>query len=265
MRNSGDSTRGATLKRVLPLVIASCVWVSLQRASFAAEGAPDPQVKPASNAPAPKANTPPAPSATNSTKAQTGAPASHSRTSATSSSVKPAKAAPSAAAKSVAKKPAPAASAKARAKSAKPKTSGARVKFSRVKFNKEPIPLPSLRAGWNKRDPFKALVWAGPLTPVSGEAEITGPLPGGLRGLLISRLMLEGIVRQDTTNTMIAVVANEKHLAYFLRENDALYNGLVSKITPDAVYFTENYLDLAGKVNTREVVKRMSTAPGEVQ
>jgi type II secretory pathway component PulC len=81
--------------------------------------------------------------------------------------------------------------------------------------------------------------------------------------LVISQLVLEGIVRQDTTNKMIAVVTNYTKRAYFLRENDALYNGVVSKITPDSVYFKENYLDPDGRVSAREVVKRLGAAPGE--
>jgi hypothetical protein len=81
--------------------------------------------------------------------------------------------------------------------------------------------------------------------------------------LVISQLKLEGIVRLDTTNTMIAVVDTAANRAYFLRENDAVYNGVVSKITPDSVYFRENALDASGNVVTREVVKRLSPGPGE--
>jgi hypothetical protein len=62
---------------------------------------------------------------------------------------------------------------------------------------------------------------------------------------------------------MIAVVTNETKRAYFLNEGDAVYNGVVSKITPDAVYFKENVLDSNGKVWTRDVMKRLGSAPGE--
>jgi hypothetical protein len=90
-----------------------------------------------------------------------------------------------------------------------------------------------------------------------------GPLPPGTRGLVIGQLRLGGIVRQDATNTMLAVVTNYTNRAYFLRENDVVFNGVVSKITPDAVFFRENYLDPNGRVQTREVVKRLSPASGE--
>jgi hypothetical protein len=90
-----------------------------------------------------------------------------------------------------------------------------------------------------------------------------GPLPPGLRGLVIAQLILEGVVRLDTTNKMIAVVTNNTKRAYFLRENDAVYNGVVSKIAPDAVYFKENHFDPSGRVSSVEVVKRLPSAPGE--
>jgi hypothetical protein len=90
-----------------------------------------------------------------------------------------------------------------------------------------------------------------------------GPLPPGTRGLIISQLRLQGVVREETSNKMIAVVANETRRAYFLKDADTLYNGVVSKITPDAVYFKENVLDQNGRVSTHEVVKRLGSAPGE--
>ena len=90
-----------------------------------------------------------------------------------------------------------------------------------------------------------------------------GVLPAGKRGLLISQLKLEGVVRQQSANKMTAMVVDQRKLAYFLHENDSVYNGVVSKITPDAVYFKENVLDSNGRVTTREVVKRLGSAPGE--
>jgi hypothetical protein len=112
-----------------------------------------------------------------------------------------------------------------------------------------------------RRDPFK-IPPPPPPTPANA-AGLPGPMPGGMKGLVISQLVLEGIVRMDTTNQMIAVVTNYTHRAYFLRENDVLYNGVVSKITPDAVYFRENHLDQSGRVTTSEVVKRLGPASGE--
>ncbi|MBZ5564071.1 MAG: hypothetical protein LAP13_16825 [Acidobacteriia bacterium] len=112
-----------------------------------------------------------------------------------------------------------------------------------------------------KRDPFK--IPPAPVPGRPGEEGITGPLPPGNRGLVVGQLTLKGIVREDTSNTMIAVVTNYTRRAYFLRVNDALYNGVVSRITPDAIYFKENTLDANGRVTSHEVVKRLGPAPGE--
>ena len=117
-----------------------------------------------------------------------------------------------------------------------------------------------------KRDPFKLPPESvanksnnvGVLDSTPGEA-----LPPGARGLLIGQLKLEGVVREQTSNKMIAVVVNDTRRAYFLTENESVYNGVVSKITPDAVYFKENVLDSNGRVTTREVVKRLGSTPGE--
>jgi len=116
-----------------------------------------------------------------------------------------------------------------------------------------------------KRDPFK--LPPAPSNKPSGESipESAAALPPGTRGLIISQLRLEGIVRQNTSNKMLAVVTNETKRAYFLTENEAVYNGVVSKITPDSVYFNENVLDQNGRVSTREVVKRLGAAPGDVR
>jgi hypothetical protein len=118
-----------------------------------------------------------------------------------------------------------------------------------------------------KRDPFKV-----PEIPTGGHGNGQsildssapgGALPPGVRGLLIAQLRLEGVVREQADNKMIAVVTNETRRAYFLTENEAVYNGVVSKITPDAVYFKENVLDANGRLTTHEVMKRLSPGSGE--
>ncbi len=82
-------------------------------------------------------------------------------------------------------------------------------------------------------------------------------MPPGKRGLVISELRLEGIVRQDNTNTMIAIVAPRSNRAEFLRENDEVYHGAVTKITLDSVYFREDVHDPSGHVTSHEVIKRL--------
>jgi hypothetical protein len=124
----------------------------------------------------------------------------------------------------------------------------------------EAAPLAETMAG--KRDPFK--LPPAPSNKVPGEAqESAAGLPPGNRGLIISQLKLQGVVHEEASNKMLAVVTNDTKRAYFLTENDAVYNGVVSKITPDAVYFKENVLDQNGRVSAREVIKRLGSAPGE--
>lgn len=120
----------------------------------------------------------------------------------------------------------------------------------------KPVPL-------NERDPFSIP------KPVTAEGKVTEtqiePTGTGTRSLVIGQLKVEGIVREDKTNKMIAVVTGRTNLAYFLRENDTVYDGVVSKITPDSVHFTENYLDDAGRMTTRDVIKPLGGGPGEKQ
>ena len=94
--------------------------------------------------------------------------------------------------------------------------------------------------------------------------QASGMLPKGKRGLVISQLTLEGIVNQKASNSNIAVVKSPvSRAAFFLRENDEVYNGVVSKITPDSIYFTENARDLTGQMISRQVVKKLGSGPGE--
>jgi hypothetical protein len=114
-----------------------------------------------------------------------------------------------------------------------------------------------------RRDPF-----SHPPPPAKGGARVqaegsSGPLPAGKGGLVISELRLEGIVHQQSNNSMIAVVANAGNVAYFLRQNDAVFDGVVSKITPDSVTFTERVRQPNGQEATREVIKRLGSGPGE--
>lgn len=110
------------------------------------------------------------------------------------------------------------------------------------------------RAGM--RDPFRV-----PPPPRAGghNDELQGPLPPGVRGLVIGRLRLKGVVREDASNTMIAVVTDQRDLAYFLRVHDRVYNGVVSGITPDSIHFSEKRLNPGGQDGSREVVLKLGS------
>jgi len=115
------------------------------------------------------------------------------------------------------------------------------------------------RAG--KRDPFKT---PPPPRPNAGD-DPEGSLPPGVRGLVIGQLKLEGIVREDANKSMIAVVTGRTDLAYFLRVHDEVYNGVVTRITPDSISFMQNQPGAGGRVGTREVVLKLASERWEAR
>jgi hypothetical protein len=100
----------------------------------------------------------------------------------------------------------------------------------------------------NRRDPFVSPV----VTHLGGSGCSTGK-----RCLAIDQIALRGIVKSD--GGMIAVVVNALDKAYFLRENDPVFNGYVLKISGDSVVFKETVQDRLGHLSTREVVKKITT------
>jgi len=79
----------------------------------------------------------------------------------------------------------------------------------------------------------------------------------GKRCLAIDQISLKGVVKAEAG--MIAVVVNAMDKAYFLRENDPVFNGYVVKITGDSIVFKETLQDRLGKSFTREVTKKINT------
>jgi AMIN domain len=98
-----------------------------------------------------------------------------------------------------------------------------------------------------KRDPFFS-----PVVQQQGSGCSTGK-----KCLEINGINLRGVVKSDSG--FIAVVTNNIGKAYFLHENDPVFNGYVVKITGDSVVFQETVLDKLGKTSTHEVVKRIVT------
>lgn len=99
------------------------------------------------------------------------------------------------------------------------------------------------------RDPFVSQI-------LSKSEPAAGCSTGGKKCLVIDRLRLKGVVRADSG--FIAVVVNSVNRAYFLRENDPLFNGYVVRITDNAVIFKETGKDRLGKPVTRDVTKTLS-------
>jgi hypothetical protein len=98
-----------------------------------------------------------------------------------------------------------------------------------------------------RRDPFFS-----PVVQQNGSGCSTGK-----KCLEISNINLRGVVKSESG--FIAVVTNNLNKAYFLRENDPVFNGYVMRITGDSVVFQETVQDKLGKPFTREVVKRIFT------
>ncbi|MGA2966109.1 MAG: hypothetical protein ABSD64_07845 [Terriglobales bacterium] len=115
--------------------------------------------------------------------------------------------------------------------------------------NEQSIVADNKLAANGRRDPF--------LSPVVAQVGGSG-CSTGKKCLEIGTINLRGVVRAE--NGFIAVVSNGMNKAYFLRENDPVFNGYVVKITGDSVVFQETQQDRLGKSFTREVVKKI-TAP----
>ena len=99
-----------------------------------------------------------------------------------------------------------------------------------------------------RRDPF--------ISPVVSKAGGSG-CSTGKKCLEIGAINLRGVVHAESG--FIAVVSNGLNKAYFLRENDPVFNGYVVKITGDSIVFQETLQDRLGKTFTREVVKKITT------
>jgi hypothetical protein len=99
-----------------------------------------------------------------------------------------------------------------------------------------------------RRDPFVSPV----VSHVGGSGCNTGK-----KCLEIGAINLRGVVHAESG--FIAVVSNSLNKAYFLRENDPVFNGYVVKITGDSIVFQETVQDRLGKPFTREVVKKITT------
>lgn len=99
-----------------------------------------------------------------------------------------------------------------------------------------------------RRDPF--------ISPVVSHAGGSG-CNTGKKCLEIGAINLRGVVHAESG--FIAVVSNGLNKAYFLRENDPVFNGYVMKITGDSIVFQETLQDRLGKSFTREVVKKITT------
>jgi hypothetical protein len=129
----------------------------------------------------------------------------------------------------------------------------------------KPAPSRGDDSARGRRDPFVSPV----VERVSGDKGTA--CSTGKRCLIIDQLAVEGVVcsRLDMLTPVkfkeprkcqqwIAVLANPAQKVYYVRENDALYDGYVARITGDSVVFRQNVIDALGKSVQKEVVKRIA-------
>jgi Tfp pilus assembly protein PilP len=130
----------------------------------------------------------------------------------------------------------------------KPAASGKPEAAKTAEAPKAPKPEEKKWAMNGKRDPF--------FSPVVQQTAGSG-CSTGKKCLDIGQINLRGVVKSESG--FIAVVTNSLNKAYFLHENDPVFNGYVVRITGDSVVFQETVQDKLGKPLTREVVKRIFT------
>ena len=118
----------------------------------------------------------------------------------------------------------------------------------------------------NLRDPFRIPPPPPPpeLRAAGGAAQsAAGPHPPGVRGLSVEQLHLRGTIKQESTGTMIAMVTSDTNLAYFLRPGEQLYDGLVTRISPGALYLRERLPGPGQQVQWRDVVLKLAADSAE--
>ena len=183
-------------------------------------------------------------------------PASQAPPSSTTAAKPPTKAAtaPKAAApaKSASKSAASASTTKGRAvAAAKPRTPAA-ARPVMAKKEKAPAAVKPAEARTistpGKRDPFVSVI----VSRSGPSADCTG----GKRCLVAEQIALRGIIKTPTK--WIAMIETPAKKTYYLYENDAIYNGVVAKITGDSVVFRVQAMDNTGHAVSQDIVKRVN-------
>jgi len=108
-----------------------------------------------------------------------------------------------------------------------------------------------------RRDPFAPLVQ---VSQRGGQAEAPECKEAGVRGLVISTLRVDGVVK--TQSGMIAVVSNPQQRVYFVRDGEQVCNGKVQRISFEGITFSETGRDAFGKPLERTVSKPLYPSAG---
>jgi Tfp pilus assembly protein PilP len=108
-----------------------------------------------------------------------------------------------------------------------------------------------------RRDPFRGLDVLNTIRASSAPVV----RPPGLKGQLVSDINLVGIVKSK--GEYMAVATGYRGKTYFVRSNDALYDGRVVQIRSDAVVFSQILTDNQAKKISQQVVKKLYQTRGE--
>ena len=89
------------------------------------------------------------------------------------------------------------------------------------------------------------------------EEEPRGQPPPGIAGMYIAQVTLLGTALRDGAKT--AIFRGPDQRAYFLQENDKLFDGYVKQIESDSVLLIRQAKLRSGRITTQEVTKRLRT------
>ncbi len=100
-----------------------------------------------------------------------------------------------------------------------------------------------------RRDPFRSLL-------VRPEDRARGERPPGIAGMSIDDVVIHGIWR--TRTGFIAQVRAVDNKSYLVRGGDLLYDGEVTRVSPNEVVFRQNINDPQSVKPFREVTKQLN-------
>lgn len=100
-----------------------------------------------------------------------------------------------------------------------------------------------------RRDPFRSLL-------VRAEDRARGERPPGIAGMSIDDIVVHGIWR--TRTGFIAQVRAVDNKSYLVRAGDLLYDGEVTRVSPNEVVFRQNINDPQSVKPFREVTKQLN-------
>ncbi len=108
----------------------------------------------------------------------------------------------------------------------------------------------------NHRDPFLNPLLLIKRRQESLDEEVSrGQPPPGIAGMTISEVKFMGVSIRNGMKT--AVFQGVDRRAYFLQEDDKLFDGYIKKISADSIQFVKETKFKSGKLITQDITKRL--------